>query len=147
MNNLQSPERLISRRYRSCILPFSIPLCLVHAHKAWLKAYYAQKQRHNSRRGSFSWISLYSPLGKSATQKWYCHLPVNEDKFAGTTCSILIYINSLSTLIMGIIKLHPGAKQGFWPEQGWEWISSSFSNHKQAVRQQATCDEVFLPIY
>lgn len=132
------------------MLPFFPSLCRVHPHKAWLKAYYAQKQRHNSWHSSFSWISLSTPPGKSAAQKWYCHLPVNEDKFAGTTCSVLIYINSLSALIMGIIKLHPGAKQGFWPEQRREWISSSLSGQELAVRQQATCDgaaQVLLPIY
>lgn len=56
---------------------------------------------------------FYEPLGKSAAQKLYCHLPINEDKFAGTLWSILIYINSLSDLVMGVIKLYPGAKQGF----------------------------------
>lgn len=56
---------------------------------------------------------LYEPLGKSPPQKLYCHLPINEDKFAGTLWSILIHINSLSALVIGIIKLHPEAKQGF----------------------------------
>lgn len=63
---------------------------------------------------------LYEPLGKSTPQKLYCHLPINEDKFAGILWAILIYINSLSDLVMGIIKLHPEAKQGFWPEQDLE---------------------------
>lgn len=59
-------------------------------------------------------------FGNSTPQKLYCHLPINEDKFACTLWSILIYINSPPALIMSIIKLHPEAKQGFWPEQELE---------------------------
>lgn len=64
---------------------------------------------------------MYEPFGQSTLQKLYCHLPINEDKFAGTIWPILIYINSLSALIMGFIKLHPEAKHQ--PELYFEWIS------------------------
>lgn len=56
---------------------------------------------------------LHEALGESTRQKLYCHLPINEDKFAASLWSILIYINSLSGLIMGTIKLHPEENKAF----------------------------------
>lgn len=51
--------------------------------------------------------------------------------------SILIYINSLSALIMGIIKLHPEAKQGFWPVRVLKMnLSLSFSDCEQAKKKK-----------